>query len=81
MSDRAGDSAAPANVGDALWPKRQFVARSTLTAHQQRAEYLAGRHKLPACSQAKLEYDLWPLRERYGKLPAQRIAKLTCTCR
>ncbi|HKI41775.1 MAG TPA: site-specific integrase [Mycobacterium sp.] len=39
------------------------------------AAYLAGRHKLRESSRAKLEYDLAPLRERYGQLPVQRLTK------
>lgn len=39
------------------------------------ADYLAGRHKLRASSKAKLEYDLAPLRERYGQVPVQRLTK------
>ncbi len=38
-------------------------------------DYLAGRHNLRETSRAKMEYDLAPLRERYGHLPVQRLTK------
>ncbi len=55
--------------------KGQFVARTTLTVDQLCTDYLAGRHKLRATSLSKLEYDLGPLRERYGNVPVQRLTK------
>ncbi|MGV0043016.1 hypothetical protein ACRU13_02280 [Mycobacterium colombiense] len=55
--------------------KGRFVSKSTVTVDQLCAEYLAGRHKLRESSKAKLEYDLAPLRERYGKVPVQRLTK------
>lgn len=52
-----------------------FVARAALTVEQMCADYLTGRHNLRQTSSAKLEYDLSPLRERYGDMPAQRLTK------
>jgi hypothetical protein len=52
-----------------------FVARAALTVEQMCADYLTGRHNLRQTSSAKLEYDLSPLRERYGDMPVQRLAK------
>ena len=52
-----------------------FVARAALTVEQSCADYLTGRHNLRATAKAKLEYDLAPLRERYGDKPVQQIAK------
>ena len=46
-----------------------------MTVDQLCVDYLAGRHKLRESSKAKLEYDLAPLRERYGQLQAQRLTK------
>jgi integrase len=66
--------AALAEIVDAT-AKGQFVPRSTLTVDQLCADYVAGRHKLRATSKSKLEYDLGPLRERYGKLRVQRLTK------
>ncbi|MDR3660856.1 MAG: tyrosine-type recombinase/integrase [Mycobacterium sp.] len=63
-----------AEITDAT-AKGQFISRSTLTVEQMFAAYLAGRHKLRESSRAKLEYDLAPLRERYGQLPVQRLTK------
>jgi integrase len=53
----------------------QFVSRSTLTVDQLCVDYIAGRHKLRESSKAKLDYDLAPLRERYGQLQVQRLTK------
>src|SRR5258705_3380541 len=58
-----------AQIADAT-VRGQFVSRSNLTVDQLCVDYMAGRHKLRASSKAKLEYDLAPLRERYGQLPA-----------
>jgi integrase len=66
--------AALAEIADAA-AKGQFVARSTVTIDQLCGDYIAGKHKLRATSKSKLEYDLGPLRERYGKLPVQRLTK------
>jgi integrase len=55
--------------------KGQFISRSTLTVEQMCSDYLSSRHKLRASSKAKLEYDLAPLRERYGQVPVQRLTK------
>lgn len=63
-----------AEIADAA-AKGNFVSRSTLTVDQMCADYIAGRHKLRASSKAKLEYDLAPLRERYGQIPVQRLSK------
>jgi integrase len=51
------------------------VARKALTVDEMCADYLAGRHQLRASSRSKLGYDLAPLRERHGSLPAQRLTK------
>jgi integrase len=63
-----------AEITDAT-AKGQFVVRSTLTVERVCADYLASRRSLRASSRAKLEYDLGPLRERYGQLPVQRLTK------
>jgi integrase len=63
-----------AEITDAT-AKGQFVTRSTLTVERVCADYLASRRRLRASSRAKLEYDLGPLRERYGQLPVQRLTK------
>jgi integrase len=63
-----------AEISDAA-AKGQFITRSTLTVDQMCADYLAGRRKLRDSSRAKLEYDLAPLRERYGQVPVQRLNK------
>jgi integrase len=63
-----------AQITDAT-ARGQFVSRSNLTVDQLCVDYMAGRHKLRKSSKSKLEYDLAPLRERYGKLPAQRLTK------
>lgn len=63
-----------AEIADAA-AKGNFVSRSTVTVDQMCADYLAGRHKLRESSRAKLEYDLAPLRERYGRVPVQRLSK------
>ncbi|POX98886.1 site-specific integrase [Mycobacterium kansasii] len=55
--------------------KGRFVSKSTVRVDQLCADYLAGRHKLRPSSRAKLEYDLAPLRERYGQIPVQRLTK------
>ena len=52
-----------------------FVSRSALTVDRVCADYVAGRHNLRDSSRSKLEYDLAPLRERFGKLPVQRLVK------
>jgi integrase len=66
--------AALAEIGDQA-VKGTFVARAALTVEQICADYLIGRHNLRQTSSAKLEYDLGPLRERYGDLPVQRLTK------
>jgi integrase len=66
--------AALAELADAV-AKGQFVARSTLTVDQVCIGFIQGRHKLRESSRSKLDYDLAPLRERYGKLRVQRLAK------
>src|SRR6476620_11468874 len=63
-----------AQIADAT-ARGQFVSRSSMTVDQLCVDYLAGRHKLRESSKAKLEYDLAPLRERYGQLQAQRLTK------
>jgi integrase len=63
-----------AQIADAT-ARGQFVSRSSVTVDQLCVDYLAGRHKLRESSKAKLEYDLAPLRERYGQLQAQRLTK------
>lgn len=55
--------------------KGVFVARSATTIDRLCTNYLAGRHNLRATSLSKLSYDLAPLRERHGELPAQRLTK------
>src|SRR6478672_12898224 len=52
-----------------------YVSPSKITVEQVCANYLAGRHNLRESSLAKLAYDLAPLRERHGKLPAQKLTK------
>jgi integrase len=52
-----------------------FIARAALTVEQVCANYIAGRHNLRETSKSKLEYDLGPLRERYGDLAVQRLTK------
>jgi integrase len=52
-----------------------FVAKSVLTVEQLCADFLLGRHNLRATALAKLEYDLAPLRERYGAMPVQQLTK------
>lgn len=52
-----------------------YVSPSKITVEQVCANYIAGRHNLRESSLAKLEYDLAPLRERHGTLPAQRLSK------
>ncbi|WP_024445628.1 tyrosine-type recombinase/integrase [Mycolicibacterium iranicum] len=52
-----------------------YVSPSKLTVEQMCANYVAGRHNLRESSLSKLAYDLAPLRERHGKLPAQRLTK------
>jgi hypothetical protein len=52
-----------------------FVPRAALTVEQACAGYIAGRHNLRDTSKSKLEYDLGPLRERYGDMPVQRLTK------
>jgi integrase len=51
------------------------VARAALTVEQVCGNYVAGRHNLRETSKSKLEYDLGPLRERYGDMPVQRLTK------
>lgn len=63
-----------AEIGDQA-VKGTFVARAALTTEQMCSDYLTGRHNLRQTSSAKLEYDLGPLRERYGDMPAQRLTK------
>lgn len=52
-----------------------YVSPSKVTVEQVCADYLAGRHNLRESSLAKLAYDLAPLRERHGKLAAQKLTK------
>src|ERR1700677_1910696 len=52
-----------------------FVARSAITIEKACKDYLAGRHNLRESARAKLEYDLGPLRQRYGDMPVQRLTK------
>jgi hypothetical protein len=52
-----------------------FVAKAALTVEIACADYVAGRHNLRESARAKLEYDLGPLRERFGTLPVQRLTK------
>jgi integrase len=52
-----------------------FVARAALTVEQMCADYVTGRHNLRQTSSVKLEYDLGPLRERYGDMSVQRLTK------
>jgi integrase len=52
-----------------------FVAKAALSVEQACADYLTGRHNLRTSARAKLEYDLGPLRERFGTLPVQRLIK------
>jgi integrase len=52
-----------------------FVPRKSVTVEQVCAEYLAGRHNLRESARAKLEYDLGPLRQRYGDMPVQQLTK------
>jgi integrase len=66
--------AALAEISDQA-SKGAFVARAALTVDQMCNDYLAGRHNLRETSRAKLEYDLAPLRERYGVMPVQRLTK------
>jgi integrase len=66
--------AALAEIADAT-AKGHFVARSSITVEQVCVDYIAGRHKLRRSSLAKLAYDLEPLREQYGGMPLQRLAK------
>jgi hypothetical protein len=66
--------AALAEIADAT-AKGQFVGRSNLTVDQMCADYLASRHKLRASSLSKLQYDLDPLRQRYGPVLVQRLSK------
>jgi integrase len=66
--------AALAEIADQA-SKGTFVARAALTVEQMCMDYVTGRHNLRQTSSAKLEYDLWPLRERHGGLPVQRLTK------
>lgn len=52
-----------------------YVSPSKITVEQVCANYIAGRHNLRESSLAKLAYDLAPLRERHGKLAAQKLTK------
>jgi len=63
-----------AEIGDQA-SKGTFVARAALTVEQMCRDYLTGRHNLRETSSSKLEYDLGPLRERYGDMPVQRLTK------
>ncbi|WP_019970253.1 Arm DNA-binding domain-containing protein [Mycobacterium sp. 141] len=63
-----------AEIADAT-AKGQFVSRSSVTVDAMCVAFLAGRHNLRASSKSKLEYDLAPLRERFGHLPVQRLTK------
>ncbi|BBA90817.1 tyrosine-type recombinase/integrase [Mycobacterium pseudoshottsii] len=46
-----------------------------MTVDELCEDYIASRHNLRESSKAKLAYDLSPLRERYGPVPVQRLAK------
>lgn len=52
-----------------------FVARAALTVDQACADFLAGRHNLRESARVKVEYDLGPLRQRYGDMLVQRLTK------
>lgn len=55
--------------------KGTFVPRTALSVEQLCADYVAGRHNLRNTSRAKLEYDLGPLRERFGAVAVQALRK------
>jgi integrase len=55
--------------------KGTFVARAALSVEQLCADYVTGRHNLRETSKAKLEYDLGPLRQRYGDMAVQSLRK------
>ncbi|MCV7316310.1 site-specific integrase [Mycolicibacillus parakoreensis] len=63
-----------AEITDAT-AKGTFIPRTSITVDRVCANYIAGRHRLRASSLSKLEYDLGPLRQRYGELPVQRLTK------
>lgn len=52
-----------------------YVSPSKITVEEVCANYVAGRHNLRESSLSKLAYDLAPLRERHGKLQAQKLTK------
>jgi integrase len=66
--------AALAEIADQA-SKGMFVAKAALTVEQMCEDYLTGRHNLRQTSSVKLQYDLGPLRERYGDMPVQRLTK------
>ncbi|CAM5741968.1 site-specific integrase [Mycolicibacterium aubagnense] len=61
-------------IGDAA-DKEVFVPRRTLAVGQMIESYLAGRHDLRATALDKMTYDLQPLKDLFGDVPAQRIVK------
>jgi integrase len=63
-----------ADIADSA-AKGQFVPRSSVSVEDFCAAYLAARHNLRATSKSKLEYDLSPLRERFGHVPVQKLTK------
>jgi integrase len=63
-----------AKIGDQA-SQGTFVARAAITVEQVCKDYVAGRHNLRQTTRAKLEYDLGPLRQRYGDMPVQRLTK------
>ncbi|WP_197508530.1 Arm DNA-binding domain-containing protein, partial [Mycobacterium sp. E735] len=52
-----------------------FVAKAATNVEMVCVDYLRGRHNLRASAKAKLEYDLSPLRERYGDRSVQSLTK------
>lgn len=71
------EKAARAALGEIVDQSVQgtFVARAPLTVEQVCVDYLLGRHNLRPTAAAKLEYDLSPLRERYGAMALQKLTK------
>lgn len=63
-----------ADIADSA-AKGQYVSRSGVTVEEMCTAYVAARHNLRASSKSKLEYDLSPLRERYGSLGVQKLTK------
>ncbi|MCH9668943.1 MAG: site-specific integrase [Actinomycetia bacterium] len=55
--------------------KDVFVPRHTLTVGELIDNYLTGRHDLRDTALDKLTYDLGPMKDRFGDVPAQRITK------